>query len=72
MATQRTSSASIPTMPKAAVKIRSRYLLAKDEKGARQLPFCAATSWLVQVLVSNSIDVSPRGWVPLKYPQQSN
>lgn len=36
-------------MPKAAVKIKSRYLLANEEKGPMQPPLCAATSELVQV-----------------------
>jgi hypothetical protein len=67
MATQRTRMASRPTMPKAAVKIRSRYLFANEENGPMQPPFCAATSELIQVL-----SWTKGGAVELKYPQQLN
>lgn len=41
---------STPTMPKAAVKIWSRYWLANEENFPMQPPFCAATSGFLQVL----------------------
>lgn len=67
MATHNTRRASTPTIPNAAVKIRSRYLLAKDEKGPMQPPFCAATSELMQIP-----SWTKGGEVELKYPQQLN
>lgn len=39
----------MPTIPNAAVKIRSRYVLANEENLAMQPPFCAATRVLRQV-----------------------
>jgi hypothetical protein len=50
MATQSTSMKSIPTIPKAAVKIWSKYLFANDENLAMHPPFCAATRVFRQVL----------------------
>ena len=49
MATQRVRRVSTPTIPKAAVKMRSRYLLDADENFPMQPPFCAATRLLMQV-----------------------
>jgi hypothetical protein len=54
-------------MPKAAVKIRSRYLFANVEKSPMQPPFWAATSELMQTL-----SWTKGGAVELKYPQQLN
>lgn len=58
---------STPTMPKAAVKIWSRYLLVNEEKGPMQPPFWAATRAFVQV-----VSWTKGGVVALTYPQQSN
>lgn len=49
MATHNTRTKSMPTIPNAAVKIRSRYVLANEENLAMQPPFCAATRVLRQV-----------------------
>jgi hypothetical protein len=49
-ATLNSNKTSIPTIPKAAVKGRSRKLLAKVEKGAMHPPKLSATKVLEQVL----------------------
>lgn len=57
----------MPTIPKAAVKIKSRYLLENEENLAMHPPFCAATSEFKQTLSWTN-----GGEVELKYPQQLN
>lgn len=41
---------SLPTMPKSAVKIKSRKTFAKEEKGPTQPCFWAATRGVVHTL----------------------
>jgi len=61
MTTARSNRKSIPTIPKAAVKIRSRYVLAKVENGPTQPIF-----WLAVKLSGHVLSTMKGGVMELR------